>query len=581
MFKKKVGVKNFANLKNSDRKNLVKNLDYEIPSVVKKSSFKNDITKGTIYTDEQLKPIWFKLNDNEDLIPTIYTLWDHPGLFPVIRTHQVVIENHIVGGADLMLPGTVPPFDQRLTKGSLVAITSRENDLVAMAVGYLMVDVLGMDRVVGTTGVLVKVLHYYNDELWRLYKEKVPIPSNEELKLIVDSAALGKIAELVTEPLTKYPDMAQELDLTLATDLDENAIANELVIENNPVSEQNVALEIEDLAETLSELSTEDIDHFFHRSLLYSLTQDKIELPINSSNFMSNHINENLAIDSNIKKTSYKKTAKWLKHLEKLGYLKLKGKGDNLVIVEVLKLETNDELKNFVPYRVRKSHTQTPGQTAPASKSQLQVINLYHPQQRSLGFFDEVKADCSKLYQQQELRLLLNQYIKQENLVSPKDAKKIVLDETLSKVIKIKENVIARDRIFQEFLTKNFSKLYQITYLNGEKSLVYKGELPKIEIIMETPMGNKRVTKIRYPDFDILNINLKNLNTELKTKCSSSTTVTDTLYHPDGSKNNKGHIEIMVQGENDKIVSDLLTKQYGVPISWIEVQNKLKSRRKK
>lgn len=50
--------------------------------------------------------------------PTVYTLWNNPGIVPLLYTPSFVIEK-LQGGADLMTPGLQrgPPFPKKATKG--------------------------------------------------------------------------------------------------------------------------------------------------------------------------------------------------------------------------------------------------------------------------------------------------------------------------------------------------------------------------------------------------------------------------------------------------------------------------------
>ena len=143
MFAKEPHIKPLSNLKNSDRKKLqatIKskiNENYSLPTpVIKQTSFQVQNLAGFIYTDETNKPIWFKKKFEDQLYPTIYNLWKfQEQLLPIILTHDFVIEEHILGGANLMLPGTVPPFDSRIKKGTVVGIASTKEPLVVKAVG--------------------------------------------------------------------------------------------------------------------------------------------------------------------------------------------------------------------------------------------------------------------------------------------------------------------------------------------------------------------------------------------------------------------------------------------------------------
>lgn len=76
---------------------------------------------------------------------------------------------------------------------------------------------------------------------------------------------------------------------------------------------------------------------------------------------MSSYIYKNLPIlDStyaNIKKTSWKKTSKFLKAMAKLSYLEVKGKDEDLSIIKLM-TRTNPTIENFVPHKINKVKNQ-------------------------------------------------------------------------------------------------------------------------------------------------------------------------------------------------------------------------------
>ncbi|ODV97648.1 hypothetical protein PACTADRAFT_52541 [Pachysolen tannophilus NRRL Y-2460] len=575
MFRKDIRVKNFSNVKNSERKHLFRDLNLEVAPVIKKSVFNTSLTKnGLIYADNDIKPIFFTLDEYPNyLIPSIYFLWEHPFFLPKVKTHDVVIKGHLLNGASLMLPGTIPPFDDdRLVKGQLVSVVSKENDLAAVCVGVLEMDLKNVEKVYGTTGVAVKILHYYNDELFRLYdKEIVKIPKREELA-----------EKLEAERVMKEQQEQQQ------------ALQQEQEKHEEPKDHDTHEESIEEVAETLTKLSVTDIDYFFHRSLLYTLTQESnLKPPISSSNFMSNYIYKNLPIANvTIKNSSFKKTSKWLKNLEKKQYLKLKGKDEDLTIIEILKnKEKDDELKNFVPYKINKNNiprasgsnngsnnnNNSSSSSNGNSNNSLCAVYYFRPQAKTRLFFESLELSPTQYYLQPELKKFLEFYIKKNNLTSPKSPKQVILDDILSSMIKSQNSTIARDQIFTIFL-KNFSRFYKIVDSNAKQNDIdeeegfYKGEIPKIKIITEPSVGNKTTTKIQHVNFEIFKINIKEFSKNLKVKASSSTTLT-TL--------DKGITELMVLGSHEKIILDMLTKNYGLNSSWIECQNKIKNKRRK
>jgi translation initiation factor 2D len=108
--------------------------------------------------------LWVKF-DGEALFPTVYTLWKNPGLLPILHTHPPVIEK-LQNGADLMIPGMVPPFPEAAKKGALVGIASSERPGVPVCVGVCEIDVAGLEKVVGERGKAVRMVHWVGDEIF-------------------------------------------------------------------------------------------------------------------------------------------------------------------------------------------------------------------------------------------------------------------------------------------------------------------------------------------------------------------------------------------------------------------------------
>ena len=337
MFRKEPHIKALSNLKNSDRKKLAQTIHaqtgndkYTCPSIVKQTNFQTPTTIGTIYTDEKNIPIWFKEKHDPRLYATVYTCWNCEDLLPICLSHDFVIQEKLFNGANLMISGTIPPFDEKLKVGTLCGVAScQDPGRVVYAIGIVMMDLPKFEKVVGESGVAVQIIHHFEDELFKSFKI--------DLKPPVVDVQKGSVNDEEEEEEEKEQEKANEEDET--------------------TKEMSTATNVEDLAEVLDHLSVQDVDYFITRALYYTITTDtKLSLPISASNFISQHINKNLPdVDHNevnIKKSSWKKTAKFLKHFEKEGFLKLKGKGDDLTVVGMNK--TKDESVSYTHLDVYK-----------------------------------------------------------------------------------------------------------------------------------------------------------------------------------------------------------------------------------
>lgn len=210
MFKKKPNVKPLSPLRSSDRRKIadqiIADFNIEVPSddvELKDPDAEGDQTKGTsslgairnsllpegcqsarftttagpdlkqvsgiVYvgapSGKDQRVLWLSINDR--LIPTVYTLWRHPALVPLLHTQDFVLTK-MQSGADLMTPGLThgPPFPAKATKGATVAVASIQKPSVPQWVGVCEIDVASLQQVQGAKGHAVRGQHWAGDEIW-------------------------------------------------------------------------------------------------------------------------------------------------------------------------------------------------------------------------------------------------------------------------------------------------------------------------------------------------------------------------------------------------------------------------------
>lgn len=88
----------------------------------------------------------------------------YPSILPTIKTHPHVL-GVLAKGADLMLPGTIPPFDPRAIKGAIVGVVSHDEPEKITAIGHCNLNLTQFDNVVGRSGVAVEIVHHLHDTL--------------------------------------------------------------------------------------------------------------------------------------------------------------------------------------------------------------------------------------------------------------------------------------------------------------------------------------------------------------------------------------------------------------------------------
>lgn len=584
MFKKDPRAKGSSNIKSSERRKLLsqicekygidqnrlskQDLSDLLPNTTKQASFKNELgVSGVIYSDENETPTWFKTRDSP-IYPSLFTLWKCGYILPTVKTHPHVIQI-LSNGADLMLPGTIPPFDSRCIRGAVVGVVDSKNPTVVKAVGWCNFNLTQFDSVLGRTGTAVEIIHHLDDELYKLNK-LVDIPIPELVKVEPEGVEEKKLEDEHNgqdNGQDKMVDSEQQ-------HRPENYIFEENKVSNDQESNSLDTESLDDIAEKVSTLSVEDLDNFFKRSLIQTIKNDSIELPITASTFMSQHIYKNLpVIDQsycNIKKTSWKKTSKFLKAMDKLGYLLIKGKDEDLSIIKLM-AKDNLQVVNFVTHKTMASaNAPTPPPTTSKKANELQIKLLYKPTSKSRMIFNKTDKNYMHYYPASELRSILDQYIKAMNLIDKSNPKLIILDETLRSITNIKQESAARDVTFKSFLT-NFSPYHQILKPGETKGEVHKGEPPKIQIITEMKIGRKVVTRIS--NFESFYIKPHLLADELKVKCSGSATINPCVQNPK-------IIEVQIQGPHGNTIINLL-KEKGIPLSYISFEDKVKKKKKK
>lgn len=515
MFKKPAQIKPSSNIKTSERKKLLsiigetysiplnelpkEEIEKILPPTIKKASFVNfEKVSGSIYFDENEIPVWFHTRDSE-IYPTIFTLMKYPSILPTIKTHPHVL-GVLAKGADLMLPGTIPPFDPRATKGAIVGVVSHDKPEKITAIGHCNLNLTQFDNVVGRSGVAVEIVHHLHDTLLE----------KKDLK-VADSKADDEKESPNSKQNTPPPTKKQE---------------------------------------EFPELTTEDIDQLFIKSLK---SIKNIELPTPASTFMS-YVNKNVPSSLNIKKTSWKKASKFLKEMAKQNLIKVKGKDEDL---SILQLNTGNVSNAEGEASSNTASTAKPKQKSnnTSSATTLKVIPLYKPTKNIRAFFNKLndaQYEYDECYTAAQVRSMVEAYIKKFSLIAA-DPKKVKPDVEL-----YNKEESTREQVFKNFLTK-FSPYYRIN-----ESEIHKGVPPKIQIVTELKIGRKVVTRVS--NFETFDIRIENLAKELRNKCSGSSTIVDN--------------DVQVQGPHGKLIIDLL-KDKGVPVSYINFEDKTKKKKSK
>lgn len=610
MFRKELEIKPASNIKSSEKRKLQQTLDAEmeglkIPNKLSKAIFNTkDVNKATIYFDAETKdPVLFQFRDNKTVIPTLHTLWasvspcsnELIGL-PFIRTHAAVVDR-LINGANLMIRGCHGPYMNGLRNGAIVAVIDYKRPKVAVAIGICKMDLEGLtDDNVPESGVAVEIYTAIGDKLSFLGRnmEDVLAEAGERENWADKTIAheqSSKNEETVEDMAERINELSldKENEITLNTEVKTDSLVDssdeyQTDYEDGDTEVEEEEEEDDDDEEEAYVMTTEDIDEMFRRSIMYTLSQDTLELPISATQFMSSHILSNLPqVDPevvNMKKTSWRKTTKFLKSMEKEGFLKLKGKDDKLTVTNTLP-KSDPRIANFVPYRIKREVKITDKNEASTTDAKPLLVNTYFkPKNSAIMLFNSLGDDFDAYYTEQDLKRLVQKYVQlNPSIVSAENSKMIIPDSVLQ-LLKIKEPIMRADLF--KCVKLNFDLYYSI-YREGDensedilvrKRLVPKrGKLPEISILVENlKVGRKVATRIC--GVENFYVDVETFARSLKVKCSGSTVVLD-------GKEPKDPKIISVQGSHSETAAQILHKEWGVPLKVCGMEDKSRKRYKK
>lgn len=574
MFKKPLGnLKTSAPLRNSDRRKLKQHIiqafsldpdvgDELVPDGLLSVKFKTHTDEpGVAYMGPGGDPLWFTLGiGSEEMIPTVYTLWKKPDLLPFLSTPSAVIPV-LVGGADLMIPGVVqhPPS---LQTGQLVSITEYVHHSTRigspLAVGHMAVDSDALSEAAGK-GKAVFVLHAWNDHLFDMGHKGNP-PDPWEMKHLVAN----------NEQVIEDKDDV------------ENKVSKEPVVD--ALSSHLEQTQLDDPAPTI-ELTKEDVSSILHDALLQAMktlsSSQTSAFPMPASTFYSTYIlpsrpaqspsRQSVSTPIDIKHSSHKSLAYFLKSVEKQGLLKLKEIKSELMVFSIATshadVVAHRQYLSLKDVALRNEKRGKREQEERSRVKELEVIELWKPHLQSLNFFADAGFDTSALYTYTEIKNVLDKYITDRQLVNTHDQSYINVgaDELLQTTICKSDNPANMEFFKREQLIERLSDKMQSWYktcVEGRDPVLKKGQIKPISVVVKVRQGRKAMTLIT--GFEPFLLEAVTLAEELKTRCASSTSVSPVPGKSSG-------MEVLVQGRQIKEVTEFLVSQ-GIPKRWIHAE---------
>ncbi|CAE6439388.1 unnamed protein product [Rhizoctonia solani] len=489
---------------------------------------------GILYSSADKEPLWFSLGKGGGLAQS--------NLIPT-------------GGADLMIPGVVPsPIIPSLTQGQLVSITQYRST-TPLVVGSMAINGSELKDDEDQKGKAVVTLHAARDALWTLGSKQEP-PE-------------GKQSEAAEAPGTDIVDGVTEAV---------EGVKLDGMTEGDGAGEEMVALERVPTAQ--------EIEMMLRATALYALVRlDGSSLPLPASTFYSSHIlpsrparptlpspNETeqpldpktFLSHLDIKHTSHKKLAPFLKTLEKDGILKLKDVRGELLVFSVdakhpALVEAGKWGWKTLGAEEKKEKEREKDNAAGGSTKEIMVEEVWFPEANTEGFF-EACGESAPHYTLSSLRPLLSKYITTHSLQHPTNPKFVVLDEILSRALLRKgegeKEFVGRDELADR-LSGNMKGMWRVGGTGGFKKM----PLQPVHVQTKTRQGRKVVTLIT--GFEPFGLDPEVLSEELRKRCASSTSVAPCVEKPK-------QLEVMVQGSQVKAVAVLLL-ELGLPKKWLKI----------
>nr|CAB3241582.1 eukaryotic translation initiation factor 2D-like [Phallusia mammillata] len=590
MFNKPFRVKSNVALRSSERKrilNQVKQLysteeneeqlsgcfsSKEETNVVKIQTHKGKSV--TIYT-AQKDALFFELDNR--LFPTLPAIWRFNIRLPALTTHLPVIPK-LANGADLMLPGVVLPqlIEQWISfaKGAIVGINTEEN-ITCLSLGITLMSSEDMLHNTDRHGKAVQIVHNFGDHLWA-FGEKVqpPIvkPTMEENIMALEQNSkkpAGFETVEAAEQISILPENTQTTEDTTPTinECEEEEINSKLQkveinsnIDGRDVHESQNAIYSETVDAKPEPELMDDLLEFCFLNGLKGRLKDK-DLPILASTFFRNHVLPSCPADKTleIKKTTFKKFGKYLKHVAEIKLVEVKelSKGNDSIVA----VNRGHDLYRAFKLVTTKTHNDEGSTSNTESYCGVITQKTYEPPEVSVvygvnhatkDFFALAGVKKGAVFASGDIRQLVTTYIKENDLGK---GRMVTLDPILHNVVcgKGQEDTteVPWDHLFRTLLSK-MQLSHKITF-KGTDPIIKKGEPPTVNIATQVRTGNKKVTLVK--NLEAFYIDPQQFADIVRKQAQASTS----LSTVPGSNPKSPMQQVLIQGNQVSCVESILT----------------------
>lgn len=567
MFAKPFRVKSNTVIKGSDRRKLKADVSAAFPAlsadelaelvpnkeelnVVKVYAHKGDAV--TLYVLNK-NPLFFELEKR--LYPTVYALWRFPTLIPAFTTWPLVLQK-LTGGADLMLPGVVVPLSglPHVNQGECCAVKV-VNNRAPVAVGTAAMSSSEM-QTSGMKGRGVCILHAYMDTLWAFGDKSGPptLPDPNETEEDVNEGESDSENQLQMEE-GGLEVHSQEVTDQVCTGVEEMSVHDQIQQDEEKTTEED------------HRSQQELMDSLLFQCFLHALKMKvkKSELPLLTSTFLRNHM---FACCPNgqqldIKKSSYKKLSKFLQTMQQQHSL-IRVKELTKGVESIVEVDwKNPALRSFSVCEETIDDTD-PVQEGDFVYQPPEITTVYSVSSRVESLFLDARRRKGDVLQPAEVRVILTDYVKKNELVAENNKNFVMINPTLCDCLLEKSEYqevesIKWDDLFSRTMSK-MQECYQIVF-PGQEPIVKKGHLDPIDITVASRGSNKKVTLIK--NLELYGLDPAIISTALQHRVQASSV----LQPLPGAKD---RVIVQIQGNQIHRVGNLLLDDYKVPRKYIQ-----------
>uniref|UniRef100_A0A665T0C4 Eukaryotic translation initiation factor 2D n=1 Tax=Echeneis naucrates TaxID=173247 RepID=A0A665T0C4_ECHNA len=569
MFSKSFRVKSNTVIKGSDRRKLkadvsaafaslsADELSELIPNKEEINVVKIYAHKGeavTLYVLHK-NPLFFELEKR--LYPTVYVLWRYPALLPTFKTWPPVLQK-LIGGAGINKSLCCLQPVSRVTLFSWLIFRA------SVAVGTAALSSEEMQSS-GMKGRGVCVLHTYMDNLWAFGDKSGP-------PTLLDAESKGqRVNEDESEEEEEEEKEGEEKEKKEIEKNVEEEHGSAYGTATDHVCPDFEELGLAEKNEEEDEKCKEGImDALLVQCFLHALKSKvkKPELPLLTSTFLRNHMFSCCPSGKqlDIKKSSYKKLSKFLQAMQQqhnLVQVKELTKGVESIVEVDWK---NPQLRSFIVPE------ETGGEAVPAQGGgegeapyhPPEISTLYCVSARVEPLFLEANKRKGAIVQPAEVRSIVTEYVKKNELVDENNKNYVSINTTLCDCLLEKSEYqevefLKWDDLFSRTLGK-MQECYQIVF-PGQTAIIKKGHIEPIDISVASRGSNKKVTLIK--NLEVYCLDPAVVATALQHRVQASSV----LQPIPGAKDK---VLVQIQGNQIHQVGSLLLDHYRIPRKYIQ-----------